>query len=59
MGLTFADLQNLSREATALYPVRFHSTIILGCVVIDVRSDPIVEAPAYLHRPHGRREGDS
>lgn len=21
MGLTFADLQNLSREATALYPV--------------------------------------
>lgn len=22
MGLTFADLQNLSREATALYPVR-------------------------------------
>ena len=26
MGLTFADIQNLSREATAMYPVCYHYT---------------------------------
>lgn len=50
MGLTFADLQNLSREATALYPVCFHSTVILECVVIDVRRMGIVETSSRIHR---------
>ena len=27
MGLTFADIQNLSREATALYPVCYPCTL--------------------------------
>ena len=31
MGLTFADLHNLSREATALYPVCYRTFSLLQC----------------------------
>ena len=33
MGLTFADIQNLSREATELYPVRIISGLVQDILI--------------------------
>jgi DNA-directed RNA polymerase III subunit RPC7 len=33
MGLTFTDIQNLSREASALYPVCYWTTFLLNRLI--------------------------
>ena len=47
MGLTFADIQNLSREATAMYPVCYHYTLSWNKRNLNIC---IVQGASGIHR---------